>query len=212
MSFDRIAPWYRWLETLRFGGLLQEARVAILHQWQAPAPKNVLVLGDGDGRFTAAARERWPEASITLVDASTQMMRLARASMSPSEINTHFVVTPVETFLGEEIGDQRFDLLVSHFFLDCFHEETLERMLARLASLLDARGCWLVTDFQPNGTPWQRFQVWLMYRFFRALTDIEARTLPSISDHLRQTGLTESQSARWVGGWIRSDLWRTTSQ
>ena len=152
MSFDAVAPWYRWLERLRFGGLLQEARVALVEAWEGDPPNKVLVLGDGDGRFVAEAKKQWPKAQFTLVDASVRMMSFAKRRLAQHE-NVNFVVTPVEDYL-DGARNRQFDLMVSHFFLDCFHEDTLRQLVPRLANMLSEKGQWLVTDFQPGSTGW----------------------------------------------------------
>ena len=207
-SFDRVAPWYRWLEWLRFGGLLQKARLAQLESWQGEMPKRVLVLGDGDGRFAAEASARWPNAALTLVDASARMMALAEKRLA-SAGNVTFRVQPIQAYLDEAERTQRFDLIVSHFFLDCFEEATLRDLMPRLVSMLSDGGQWLVTDFQPHGTCCQRVNVWLMIRFFRLTTGMEASTLPGISKCLEDMGLKASRGMAWASGWIRSDLWQT---
>ena len=56
MSYDTLAPYYRWLEGFTFGGVLQRARCAGLRWWKGESPRRVLLLGDGDGRFLREAR------------------------------------------------------------------------------------------------------------------------------------------------------------
>ena len=51
MSFDRLAPFYRTLEVLTFGRALWICRTRLLGDFLAV--RRALVLGDGDGRFTA---------------------------------------------------------------------------------------------------------------------------------------------------------------
>jgi len=51
MNCDGIARWYRALEYLVFGRALERRRFEYLND-MADA-RHVLILGDGDGRFTA---------------------------------------------------------------------------------------------------------------------------------------------------------------
>ena len=51
MNCDRIAHWYRPLEYLVFGRALEKRRFEYLGQ--VGEVRNALILGDGDGRFTA---------------------------------------------------------------------------------------------------------------------------------------------------------------
>ena len=75
MSFELLAPHYRWLEWVLAGNTLQRCRTAWLDR-VASAPA-VLLLGEGNGRFLAECRRRLPQARITCVDASGRMLRLA---------------------------------------------------------------------------------------------------------------------------------------
>ena len=50
-DFDRLARLYRWMEYLTFGPWLQRCRSAFLGG--IANSRRALVLGDGDGRFTA---------------------------------------------------------------------------------------------------------------------------------------------------------------
>src|SRR5437016_5407100 len=61
MNFDRVAPHYRWLETVTFGSALEKSR----NYWirRVPRPKRALIVGEGNGRFLSchrATREQTP--------------------------------------------------------------------------------------------------------------------------------------------------------
>src|SRR5262249_36606771 len=75
MSFDRLAPHYRWMEFLLAGKKLQHCRTAFLSQVEHA--RDVLILGEGNGRFLAECRYGLAEARITCVDASARMLQLA---------------------------------------------------------------------------------------------------------------------------------------
>ncbi len=50
-NFNRLAPVYRWLEWFTFGPILWKCRCAYLVEMMNR--RAALVIGDGDGRFTA---------------------------------------------------------------------------------------------------------------------------------------------------------------
>ncbi len=85
MSFDRLAPWYRWMELLCAGQKLQRGRIAFLGQ--IPPPRHILLPGEGHGRTLRECRRRFPEARITCVDASAGMIAQAR-SLPPARSNS----------------------------------------------------------------------------------------------------------------------------
>jgi SAM-dependent methyltransferase len=112
VSFDRVAPHYRWLETVVFGNQLQQARGAFVREIRPP--RRALIVGEGDGRFLAqllSTGEPW----IDCVEVSAGMIALARKRTCNARV----------TFIQCDIRDltlceAQYDLLVSHFFLDCF--------------------------------------------------------------------------------------------
>ena len=71
MSFDFIAPHYRWLESIAFANTLQRARINFIDQ--IPAPLHVLIAGEGDGRFLREFMRKFPKALVDCVDASARM-------------------------------------------------------------------------------------------------------------------------------------------
>jgi len=79
MSFDAIAPHYRWLERITAGPLLQCCRTRFLHEIRDA--RNILLLGEGRGRFLIELLQQNPEAQITCVDASARMLEFSRAEL-----------------------------------------------------------------------------------------------------------------------------------
>jgi predicted membrane-bound spermidine synthase len=76
MNCDRIARCYRWLEYASFGRALERRRREYLHD--AETAHSVLILGDGDGRFTAEFVSRNRVGVIDSVELSPRMLELAR--------------------------------------------------------------------------------------------------------------------------------------
>ena len=80
MSFDPLARHYRWMEPLLAGNKLQRCRAAFLDHVRDA--QNVLIAGEGNGRFFVECRRKLPSAQITLVDASARMLAEARVYAS----------------------------------------------------------------------------------------------------------------------------------
>jgi hypothetical protein len=79
MSFDAIAPHYRWLERVTAGSLLQRCRTQFIHEIKGA--QSVLLLGEGRGRFLTELVRINPDAQITCVDASARMLELTRVEL-----------------------------------------------------------------------------------------------------------------------------------
>lgn len=178
MSFDRLAGSYETLERLSFGGRLQACRVAGL-PW-IDAPGDVLVLGEGNGRFLVELALRLPLARIHVVDGSQKMLALARRRVIE---RMPWALDRIRFEQGRlphfELRPGCYDLLVTNFFLDCFDDQGLDRLLPLLDDCLRRDAQWLLGDFCVPRAGWRRWRAkaWLaaMYAFFRVTTGLEAR-------------------------------------
>lgn len=205
MSFDRVAPFYRWLETLVFGGRLQAARVAFIRQ--IDAPRRALALGEGDGRFLAELRRAHPVLQIECLDASARMLALARARVGESHV--HYLHADIR---AAAFPPARYDLVVTHFFLDCFAEKTLREVIAKIGAATTENATWLVADFHepPRGwrRAWGRFLLATMYRFFGVVAGIEACRLVDYAPLLSDEGFRLTSEEVFAHGLLRSQSWR----
>jgi len=144
MSFDLLAPHYRWMEWALAGKKLQRCRTAFLDDI-AP-PSRVLFLGEGNGRCLAAVAERFPGAALTCVDSSAAMLAQARRRFARAGFGQR-TVDWVHADVHAWMPRGSFDLIVSHFFLDCFEREQLRALLPRIASAAAPNATWLLADF-----------------------------------------------------------------
>jgi ubiquinone/menaquinone biosynthesis C-methylase UbiE len=210
MSFDVLAPHYRWIEFVSAGDKLQWCRTACLGR-VAEAEK-VLILGEGNGRFLLECRRKLPHAKITCVDASARMLGLARRRLARQSAEGG----PVDVICADALAwtppERAFDLIVTHFFLDCFQREQVDALIAKLARAAVPEANWLLADFQsaPAGLRRHRSRVilWMLYRFFRLTTRLPARSLTPPDVFLRQNGfeLRVRQVHDW--GLLHSDWWQ----
>ena len=107
---------------------------------------------------------------------------------------------------------EKYDAIVTCFFLDCFSPALLGEVIARLARCAAPNAVWLVVDFSvPARGParWRAQAVHaLMYLFFKAFTSLSARKQTEPDKLLRIPGfqLEERQEYEW--GLVRADVWR----
>jgi ubiquinone/menaquinone biosynthesis C-methylase UbiE len=205
-QFDALAPHYAWLETLTFGPALQDCRTA----WVSRVcdTRNVLILGEGNGRFLEDFLARNRQAAVDVVDASPGMNRIARQRVHDSR---HRVTWHTADILEYAYPPGRYDLLVTNFVLDCFPEETLRTLIPQLARSLQPGGYWIVGDFRipdhPLRGPLARLLTKGMYAFFRVTTRIPADRLANPDPHLLAQGLQRTHTRTLLGGWLQADLW-----
>ncbi len=209
MSFDVLAPHYRWMEAVLAGSKLHRCRTAFLSL--IPPPRNALLVGEGNGRFLAEFVRAHPACRVTCVDASAAMLARARDRLCASGGKAE-TVEFVRADLCEWLPPaKQFDLIVTHFFLDCFRPDQLEQIVPRLASAAAPKASWLLADFcePPAGVAKWRARLILqaMYLFFRCITRLSAKNLTPPDALLVRCGFTlrERRVTEW--GLLHSDLW-----
>ena len=208
INFDRLAPFYRTMERFTAGGKLQRCRLAFLEE--IAVPRNVLLAGEGHGRFLPECVRRFPDARIVVVDSSQRMLEIARRTVDSPRVE--FVRADLlewQTPLGQ------FDLIVTNFFLDCFREGELARVVEKLGQFATPAANWLLADFEiaPAGPArWRsRLIVASLYRFFGIVTGLKANSLVPPDRALQAAGfsLHRHESHEW--GLLKSEWWRRHS-
>jgi ubiquinone/menaquinone biosynthesis C-methylase UbiE len=209
MSFDSLAAHYRWMEWLLAGRKLQRCRTAFLGRIHPP--REVLLLGEGNGRFLEALLLAYPQARVTCVDASAAMLERARARLAARDgefSNVSFVHADIFSWI---VPRKKFDLIASHFFLDCFLPDEVDWIVDRIAAAAAPNAQWLLADFrEPAAGParWRaRLILRSMYAFFRRVTGLSGSRITPPGKFLQPRGfrLREQVITEW--GLLHSDWW-----
>lgn len=212
-DFDRVAHIYRWGEYLALGPLLQRTRTTLLSEL-APAT-TALVLGDGDGRFTAALLRRRPDVRVLAVDCSRAMLALLerRCSFAANRLTLREAdvraLAPVVASLPPP------DLVATHFLLDCLTQAEVNQLAGKLAAVLPEHGQWLISEFAvPRRQPWRllgALYVRTLYAAFRVLTGLHTQRLPEIGPALTAAGFERLHRTERLQGLLYSELWQRNS-
>jgi ubiquinone/menaquinone biosynthesis C-methylase UbiE len=197
------------MEWVLAGDKLQRCRAAFLQV--IPVPSNVLLLGEGNGRFLAELLRRHPEARFTCVDSSARMLECARARLRAQGWGGNAVQFVHADILDWSPPREQFDLIVSHFFLDCFRPEQLEEILPCIAAAAKPEARWLLADFREPPSGWAKWRARLilrsMYLFFRWFTHLPAECLTAPDALLAQNGFVLRERRLFEWGLLHSDLW-----
>jgi ubiquinone/menaquinone biosynthesis C-methylase UbiE len=213
VSFDAVAPWYLTLETIAFGDALQRCRVACLGELQSP--RRALIVGEGNGKFLCELLRAHPSLEIDCIDASERMLRLARERVErefPERVHSiRFLQRDITSWTPPE---NHFDLIVTHFFLDCFPAARIADMVTELARAATVEATWLLADFCIPAGGFARFRagLWLaaMYRFFQSTAGIKADELVDAATFLQAEGFALARQHLSRKGMLKSELWRNT--
>jgi len=210
MSFDLLAPHYRWMERLCAGEKLQRCRTACLDA--IPAPEHALVYGEGNGRFLIELCRRFPTTQVTVVEASAVMITLAQTRLRRAGLENAAVTFVHADALQWRPPTAAFDLIVTCFFLDCFREDQLQRLIPRIAGAAQMEAHWLVADFKIADSGWRRLRsrmiVRLLYAFFRRVTRLPARSLVPPGPFLGTAGFMLVRRLEQDHGLLFSECWR----
>lgn len=205
--FDRLASIYRWLEWGSFGPYLGRSRRA----WLGPISdsRRALVIGDGDGRFTARLLRANPTIEIDAVDASPRMLEALVRRAREHGHRVHPRVADARELRLD--GPPHHDLVVTHFFLDCLTTDEILSLAAAIQPSLLPGARWVVSEF---AVPPGRFGrlvaaplVAALYRAFGVLTGLGVRQLPDFHWALRESGFGLIESRTWLRGLLVSELW-----
>jgi ubiquinone/menaquinone biosynthesis C-methylase UbiE len=211
-NFNRIAKPYRWLEYLTFGKALENCRDHYLPQLLDR--RNALILGDGDGRFTSKLLAANADIKVLAIDISTTMLELLRqrsetttpnASTRLRTLNANALTFPLEN------PEASYDLVVTHFFLDCLTPPELDSLIARINPTLPPEALWLISDFRiPNGIMrlLTKLLIRSLYLAFRLLTGLRTNHLPDYATSLTNAGLTRIAHQHRLFGILTTELWQ----
>lgn len=196
-DFDLVAPFYPGLERVVFGTRLDDARqtflLAILKANQ------VLLVGEGNGRFLKLLNTRKFIGRVTVVEKSSMMIRLAKNHVGPvGKLHLEFVQ-----------GDFRrcqlrkgFDCVVTHFFLDLFNPPEQLAIIEKFAELTDEMATWINVDFIPARSRRGRVLMWWQYRFFRTVSRIETKSCSDELPAALRSGWSLVEAVPYLGGLV----------
>jgi hypothetical protein len=219
-DFNRLAKLYRWMEFFSFGPFLALTRGTFIDRLRDR--RKALVLGDGDGRFTARLLGANAEVRIDAVDGSGAMLA---ALMSRTGPDAYRVRTQLEDIRGwsasgpepgsdsgSDLGSKEaYDLIATHFFLDCLTEEEIGTLAGRARRAAAPGALWVVSEFRvPSGWFGQliaRPIVAALYFSFGVLTGLTVRDLPDYAGALRGKGFRLLERRLRLGGLLVAELW-----
>ncbi len=209
-NFNRLAAPYRWMEWVTFGPSLGWCRSAFLPQLNTC--RHALVLGDGDGRFTASLLDANHVVQVDAVDASSTMLDalVRRAGTQSVRVRTHHADARIWQHAAAS-SRPPIDLIVTHFFLDCLTTSEIQSLADRLRQASSPGAIWLVSEFAVPSTLFGRIfarpLVSALYCVFALLTGLSVRALPDHSAALRRAGFTLLDQRPRLGGLLVSQRW-----
>jgi hypothetical protein len=213
MNFDRLAASYHWLEVIFAGGLMQRCRTTFIARTEAC--RQALLVGEGTGKFLVELLRFNRQIRITCVEHSQAMIEQIGKRLARERLDFTRVQFRRMDALDWTPPREKFDLVATNFFLDCFRADQLQKLVPLLAASAAAEAIWLLADFRVPEHGWRRWRanviLAVLYEFFRLATALSASRLTPPDDFLTAAGfkLVERRLADF--GFAHSDLWRRNS-
>lgn len=198
-NFDLIAPVYDGLAKVVFGRNLKKIQTHFLPL--IPGNANVLIIGGGTGWIINELFNTGFKGRLTYVEASEKMISLSKKNCVKDSVN--FIH-------GDESAiplGQKYDVIITNFFLDVFSEPRLEQVITTLSEKLDKDGIWICSDFQNTGRFSHQLLLWLMFRFFKITSKLESKSLLNFDLKFKKIGHSRSENFTLMNGLIFSSVY-----
>lgn len=207
-NFDPLARIYRWLEWCTFGSSLWHCRCAFLDSMRDR--RNALVIGDGDGRFIARLLEFNSLILVQALDASEAMLRQLLRRAAPNHARLHATAADARKPLPFA---KTFDLVVTHFFLDCLTTEEVESLAREILQKVQLNARWVISEFAVPANLYGRLLarplISALYLAFGLLTGLKVRHLPRYHEAIEKAGFVLTRRRTRLRGLLVSELWET---
>lgn len=218
-SFDTIAPVYDLLARLVFGKSIVRAQTFFLDT--IPPGARVLIIGGGTGWILTKLLQKKTVVRIDYVEASIGMINLARQKYRNFKKKGAASHSPIVDFIhGTEQNlpsEAQYDVVITFFVLDMYHNEALRKMTQKLYGKLISGGSWLFADFKINQKrhgaaifwrKWHQALVNLMFLFFRLTCNLQNRKLPDYDHAFSQLPLAREKTKTFFRQLIVSEVYR----
>lgn len=129
----------------------------------------VLIIGGGTGWILEKLPHR--NLQVTYVDLSEGMIRKSKSRNISSRIK---FITGSYT----SIPDEKYDVVITPFFLDMFSSSNINDVVQHIATSLRKDGLWLFADFRDSKKIYHRILIKVLYLFFSLFYNIKTFTLP----------------------------------
>lgn len=169
-EYNIIAPFYTKLQKLVFGNALQQ--IQHVHLSTLNNNTEILIIGGGSGEILLEVLKHTPHSTIHYQEASSKMLAYTKAKLTQNQLNQvrFYHKTDLEY-------SQKFDTIITPFFLDLFEIDKLNQVLSSLTDLLKNDAVLIVADFYPSSKPLHKIIYLGMKLFFKLFTSLEAKNL-----------------------------------
>ena len=212
-GFNKIAPFYHAVSMICSFNRIHKSQIWLLSKGMKFS--KVLIIGGGDGRFLLEAMKQGLSEQYYYIDISNAMIKLAQGKIEKqSNLSLNSVVFICGSY--QDIPKNRkFDLIVTPYFLDCFSDDELFLVVAKLHTQLTIEGTWFFTDFNIPEDITRSFIfkniIQILYRFFNLFCDLEVNHLPDFNKEFCKYKFSILHEKYFLGGLLVSRIYKKSS-
>jgi ubiquinone/menaquinone biosynthesis C-methylase UbiE len=208
VTFDLVASFYPLLEQTVFGSTLSQARRFFMTRVREG--NQILLIGEGNGRFLFEALKQTSAASFTVVDSSAGMLAAAARRIATVDHCSRVELIHAD-ILEWRSPAACYDRVVTHFFLDQFRPDLIRQIVEKISRLATEDALWINLDFTSESPRLrQKLLLWTQYRFFRIIAGIESARLYDPRPWIGQAGWEILEARSLDSGWISAQLMSRT--
>lgn len=199
-NFNFVAPFYDALARIVFGNTIRASQKTYLREINDDY--KILVLGGGTGWILQELDLQKKSIYVEYVEASVKMLEKAKSRGPFDNITVNFVLD------DSYQTSNKFDAVLTFFFLDVFNHTNLVSWVKRIDELLKSDGKWLITDFKKSSRRSHRVLLQLMHAFFKMTCNLEVSTLLDIFKFVEDQGYAKQRSQYFYNQMIESAVYK----
>ena len=188
-----------------FQGSLHSSQIHFLDK--LPKLSKALVLGGGTGKFLVALLLSDKVERVVYVDISPGMISKAKDKIQKLNLEDK-----VDFICGglESIPADQYDLICTHYFLDCFGSEQIEEVIQHLKKSLAEDGIWHLTDFylDSESSFLRKKFVAFLYFFFRLSCGLNVDKLANFKKIFKEVEFKEIEESFFRRRAFRTALYK----
>jgi tRNA (cmo5U34)-methyltransferase len=210
-GFNKIAPFYHAVSMICSLNRIHKSQMWLLSKKMNFS--KTLIIGGGDGKFLIEAIKQGLSEQYYYVDLSDAMIKLAHGKIEKQlPLSLDSVVFICGSY--QDIpNNQKFDLIITPYFLDCLSEGELSLVMAKLHAQLTVEGTWYFTDFNIPKDKTLNFIfkniIQLLYRILNLFCDMGVNHLPDFNNEFCKYKFTLLHEEYFIGGLLVSRIYKS---
>lgn len=209
-GFNFFASSYDFFSRLFFGNSILHSQTFLLPELKKC--KSILVFGGGTGRLLVELIQRDMAGHYSYVDISDKMISISRKRLEQSIPEKKHLPQFICGSVNEIPVDQKFDLIITPYVLDCFGGEDLTEIMRQLDAHLTPNGTWLFTDFNIPGKGLNKsfslLRIRAMYFAFNVICGLGIKRLPDFKNEFEKLNYTITAENYFLHGMIAARIYK----